>query len=205
VIGALQPVKASTTPADPSRCPHPLPRQVGVHVINLSIGGPDYLDAPFVDKVKEITASGILMVGRGRLLDLGHGMRGPRPESSNQRVQSDRRVAVFGMVPCRTTAAPPVASPARRPRPSLPQVSAIGNDGPLYGTLNNPADQSDVIGVGGIDNRGAIAGFSSRGMTTHELPVGTGAGGAGGGARGAGGGGQAQPPRRCSPPGSVSF
>ncbi|CAL5352920.1 unnamed protein product [Camellia sinensis] len=30
-------------------------------------------------------------------------------------------------------------------------VSAIGNDGPLYGTLNNPADQSDVIGVGGID------------------------------------------------------
>ena len=25
-------------------------------------------------------------------------------------------------------------------------VSAIGNDGPLYGTLNNPADQMDVIG-----------------------------------------------------------
>jgi len=30
-------------------------------------------------------------------------------------------------------------------------VSAIGNDGPVYGTLNNPADQMDVIGVGGID------------------------------------------------------
>ncbi|KAI8470645.1 MAG: hypothetical protein J3K34DRAFT_509177 [Monoraphidium minutum] len=86
----------------------------GVHVINLSIGGPDYLDAPFVDKAKEVTASGILM------------------------------------------------------------VSAIGNDGPLYGTLNNPADQSDVIGVGGISNGGSIASFSSRGMTTHELPVGTG-------------------------------
>ncbi|KAI3782854.1 hypothetical protein L2E82_12912 [Cichorium intybus] len=28
-------------------------------------------------------------------------------------------------------------------------VFAIGNDGPLYGTLNIPADQSDVIGVGG--------------------------------------------------------
>jgi hypothetical protein len=28
-------------------------------------------------------------------------------------------------------------------------VSAIGNDGPLYGTLNNPADQMDVIGVVG--------------------------------------------------------
>jgi hypothetical protein len=26
-------------------------------------------------------------------------------------------------------------------------VSAIGNDGPLYGTLNNPADQLDVIGT----------------------------------------------------------
>ena len=36
--------------------------EAGVHVINLSIGGPDYLDAPFVDKVKEVTASGILMV-----------------------------------------------------------------------------------------------------------------------------------------------
>lgn len=41
-------------------------------------------------------------------------------------------------------------------------VSAIGNDGPLYGTLNNPADQSDVIGVGGIDDYGAISSFSSR-------------------------------------------
>jgi len=28
--------------------------------------------------------------------------------------------------------------------------------------------------VGGIDDGGVIAGFSSRGMTTHELPVGTG-------------------------------
>jgi len=30
-------------------------------------------------------------------------------------------------------------------------VVFAGNDGPLYGTLNNPADQADVIGVGGID------------------------------------------------------
>lgn len=54
-------------------------------------------------------------------------------------------------------------------------VSAIGNDGPLYGTLNNPADMLDVIGVGGIDNEGNLAAFSSRGMTTWELPTGTGA------------------------------
>ncbi|XP_021277219.1 subtilisin-like protease SBT6.1 [Herrania umbratica] len=81
-------------------------------VLNLSIGGPDYLDLPFVEKVWEITANNIIM------------------------------------------------------------VSAIGNDGPLYGTLNNPADQSDVIGVGGIDYSDHIASFSSRGMSTWEIPHG---------------------------------
>lgn len=54
-------------------------------------------------------------------------------------------------------------------------MSAIGNDGPLYGTLNNPADQCDVIGVGGVNYERHIASFSSRGMTTHELPNGIGA------------------------------
>ncbi|PWA97970.1 SITE-1 protease [Artemisia annua] len=83
-------------------------------VLNLSIGGPDYLDLPFVEKVLELTASNIIM------------------------------------------------------------VSAIGNDGPLYGTLNNPADQSDVIGVGGIDYDDHIASFSSRGMSTWEIPHGYG-------------------------------
>eukprot|EP00040_Diaphanoeca_grandis_P025784 m.143337 g.143337 ORF g.143337 m.143337 type:complete len:830 (+) comp30312_c0_seq1:370-2859(+) len=87
---------------------------IGVDVLNLSIGGPDYMDIPFVDKVLEVTANGIIM------------------------------------------------------------VSAIGNDGPLYGTLNNPADQSNVIGVGGIDYDDRIAPFSSRGMTTWELPAGYG-------------------------------
>ncbi|XP_043235326.1 membrane-bound transcription factor site-1 protease-like [Amphibalanus amphitrite] len=85
-----------------------------VHILNLSIGGPDFTDQPFVDKVWEITANGIIM------------------------------------------------------------VSAIGNDGPLYGTLNNPADQLDVIGVGGINFEDQIARFSSRGMTTWELPAGYG-------------------------------
>ncbi|KAJ1437958.1 Peptidase S8/S53 domain [Sesbania bispinosa] len=83
-------------------------------VLNLSIGGPDYLDLPFVEKIWEITANNIIM------------------------------------------------------------VSAIGNDGPLYGTLKNPADQSDVIGVGGIDYSDHIASFSSRGMSTWELPHGYG-------------------------------
>jgi membrane-bound transcription factor site-1 protease len=83
-----------------------------MQVVNLSIGGPDFLDRPFVDKVLEITSRGIIM------------------------------------------------------------VSAIGNDGPLYGTLNNPADQLDVIGVGGIDYADHIASFSSRGMSIWELPTG---------------------------------
>ena len=85
-----------------------------IHVLNLSIGGPDFMDQPFVDKVWELTANHIIM------------------------------------------------------------VSAIGNDGPLYGTLNNPADQMDVIGVGGINFDDQIAKFSSRGMTTWELPAGYG-------------------------------
>lgn len=85
-----------------------------IDVLNLSIGGPDFMDKPFVDKVWELTANNVVM------------------------------------------------------------VSAIGNDGPLYGTLNNPADQMDVIGVGGIDFDDKIAQFSSRGMTTWELPNGYG-------------------------------
>ena len=36
----------------------------------------------------------------------------------------------------------------------------------LCRTLNNPADQMDVIGVGGINFEDQIARFSSRGMTT---------------------------------------
>ncbi|KAG5320863.1 MBTP1 protease, partial [Acromyrmex heyeri] len=85
-----------------------------ITVLNLSIGSPDFMDQPFVDKVWEVTANGIIM------------------------------------------------------------VSAIGNDGPLYGTLSNPADQMDVIGVGGINWDDQIARFSSRGMTTWELPYGYG-------------------------------
>lgn len=85
-----------------------------INVLNLSIGGPDFKDHPFVDKVWELTANKVIM------------------------------------------------------------VSAIGNDGPLYGTLNNPADQMDVIGVGGINFEDQIAKFSSRGMTTWELPQGYG-------------------------------
>lgn len=83
--------------------------QVGVDVLNLSIGGPDFADEPFTDKINELTSAGVIV------------------------------------------------------------VSAIGNDGPLWGSLNNPADMMEVVGVGGIEPDGSIAPFSSRGMTTHEL------------------------------------
>ena len=83
-----------------------------VHVINISIGGPDWRDMPFVTKVREMSASGIIV------------------------------------------------------------VSAIGNDGPNRGTLNNPADQPDVIGVGGHDDQKGISRFSSRGFTLWEQSVG---------------------------------
>ena len=36
------------------------------------------------------------------------------------------------------------------------------------------ADQNDVIGIGGIDYADQIASFSSRGMSTWELPLGYG-------------------------------
>ncbi|KAL6064719.1 Membrane-bound transcription factor site-1 protease [Balamuthia mandrillaris] len=85
-----------------------------INVLNLSIGGPDFMDMPFIEKVWEMSANNIIV------------------------------------------------------------VSAIGNDGPLYGTLNNPADQLDVIGVGGITFQDTIAPFSSRGMTAWELPSGYG-------------------------------
>ena len=45
-------------------------------------------------------------------------------------------------------------------------------NGPLWGTLNNPADQLDVIGVEGIDFKDRIAPFSSRGMSTLRVAAG---------------------------------
>lgn len=71
-------------------------------------------------------------------------------------------------------------------------VAAAGNDGPVFGysfffwrnswytrysnrSINNPADQIEVLAVGGLDSDGqTIAPFSSRGMTTWELTHGMG-------------------------------
>ena len=79
-------------------------------MINLSIGGPDFLDQPFVDKVRELSAHGVVI------------------------------------------------------------VSAVGNDGPGFGTQHNPADQTDTIGVGAIGslNGAGVASFQSRGAQSLQ-------------------------------------
>lgn len=81
-----------------------------VSVVNLSVGGPDFADAPFADKVREVAAAGITI------------------------------------------------------------VSAIGNDGPTWGTLNSPADMVEVVGVGGTEAKApeTVAQFSSRGKSLAE-------------------------------------
>lgn len=54
-------------------------------------------------------------------------------------------------------------------------VSAIGNDGPGFGTTNNPGEQQEVIGVGALSSAmDQVAGFSSRGPTLWELSYGLG-------------------------------
>lgn len=44
-------------------------------------------------------------------------------------------------------------------------VAAIGNDGPEYGTLSNPGDMPEVIGVGSLnEDLNGMASFTSWGM-----------------------------------------
>lgn len=81
-----------------------------IDIVNLSNGSSDYMDEPFIDKINELTANGVII------------------------------------------------------------VSAIGNEGPFQGTLNNPGDLVNVIGVGSLDSsEKKVASFSSRGMSTWSL------------------------------------
>lgn len=47
----------------------------------------------------------------------------------------------------------------------MPVVNAVGNNGPAPGTLIAPADGDSVFAVGGVDEAGSLAYFSSRGPT----------------------------------------
>jgi len=66
--------------------------QNGIDIVNLSNGSTDFLDLPFIEKLNELTANGVIV------------------------------------------------------------VSAIGNEGPFQGTLNNPGDLINVIGVSSLDS-----------------------------------------------------
>lgn len=103
-----------------------------IQVLNLSIGGPDFKDVPFVEKV----SPGCVTIYEG----------------FSVRHHPFFTVTLTSLKVWELTAN------------GVMMISAIGNDGPLYGTLNNPADQMDVIGVGGINFDDRIARFSSRGM-----------------------------------------
>lgn len=65
--------------------------ELGIDVVNLSNGGNDFMDEPFITKINQLTSEGVIV------------------------------------------------------------VSAIGNEGPFQGTLNNPGDLVNVIGVGSLD------------------------------------------------------
>ena len=54
-------------------------------------------------------------------------------------------------------------------------VSAIGNDGPGFGTTNNPGEQLEILGIGALSSAtDQVAGFSSRGPTLWEVSYGIG-------------------------------
>ena len=86
-----------------------------IKILNLSNGGINFMDEPFVSKISELVNNGVII------------------------------------------------------------VSAAGNDGPGFGTLSNPGDQGEVIGVGGLDETGIrVSDFSSRGPTLWEISGGMG-------------------------------
>ena len=90
--------------------------QLDLDVINLSIGGKDYYDDLFNDKIRQMEARGTVI------------------------------------------------------------VTANGNGGPAHGSTLSPADLAEVIGVGSVSggDPDVVSEFSSRGMTTSELPLGLG-------------------------------
>ena len=49
---------------------------------------------------------------------------------------------------------------------------AMGNSGDLYGTVNSPADEKFVVGVGSHDYYFDVSTYQARGMTLAERPFG---------------------------------
>ena len=121
------------------------------HVVTDLLCAQDFTDQPFVDKVRELAAAGIVVVSA--VGEQGH------PHDT-----------------CCTTQRKPCVNLMWH-GPAAGRHTAVGNDGPDWGTAVNPADEIHAIGVGGVDNGRHVCSFSSRGMTRQELQHG--AGGAG--------------------------
>ena len=66
----------------------------------------------------------------------------------------------------------PFAQVRELARAGVTIVSGVGNSGPGWGTLLNPADDALVIGVSGMRPSGRLAAYASRGPTLWELPHG---------------------------------
>ncbi len=116
-----------------------------MNIVNLSIGGPDYLDEPFVDKactrLVPLRWNAIHSACCARRLHKAAYVRGyRRTQHTNTNHHCNDNLFAARMLQVQEITSNGII-----------MVSAIGNDGPLYGTLNNPADQNDVIGIGGID------------------------------------------------------
>ena len=93
-------------------------------------------------------------------------------------------------VPSKPTPSPPTPSTPTpsHPTPSRHRIiqvrqvalagitisSGVGNSGPSWGSVLNPADEGSVLGVGGLAEDGSLASWSSRGMSQHEMPYGAG-------------------------------
>ena len=128
-----------------------------IHILNLSVGGPDWSDIPFVEKVQEASATGMVIVSA---------IGTPRHAR-----QSPSTLPLACWLACLCMA----CSRSFRGVFADSQVgpcsfARTGNDGPHWGSNTNPADQSDVIGVGGLGVGGSgLAVFSSRGMTKWEI------------------------------------
>ncbi|KAF6142863.1 hypothetical protein GIB67_002727, partial [Kingdonia uniflora] len=140
-------------------------------VLNLSIGGPDYLDLPFVEK----------KVLEGYKKEIGIFCRCCNSEISPSQFEAHAGYAPRRKPSCVTNENAKVAGrvsgvdPIEQISKRCIRIVKTQETAEVGGcSLCRFVDQSDVIGIGGIDYNDRIASFSSHGMSTWEMPHGYG-------------------------------